>query len=298
MDDAAMTDLQPKLAVLGLGTMGRAMAQSARRSGVSLVVWNRDAAAAEAFSEIGVEVAGSVAEAAAGADVIITMVTNAEAVRSIAIEQGLVETLRPGTVWAQMSTIGVEGTEEIAALVKQRRPDTYFVDAPVSGSKVPAEQGKLLIFASGPDDARPRVAPVFDAIGQRTIWLGPAGHGSRMKLVNNVLLAFTAEGVANSFGLAHRLGLDTDSVIDAFDGGPLVSAWESGKFRRIARDEYSEEFALALALKDVHLALTEAGSDRFPVLAALADEWTAIVDRGFGDDDVTVVTRVLADQNP
>ena len=196
-----------------------------------------------------------------------------------------------------MSTIGVEGTEEIATLVEQQRPDTYFVDAPVSGSKAPAEQGRLLIFASGPDDARPRVAPVFDAIGQRTIWLGPAGHGSRMKLVNNVLLAFTAEGVANSLGLAHRLGLGTDSVIDAFDGGPLVSAWESGKFRRIARGDYSEEFALVLALKDVHLALSEAGSDRFPVLAALADEWMAIVDRGFGDEDVTVVSRILANQN-
>ena len=94
--------------------------------------------------------------------------------------------------------------------------------------------------------------------------------GSRMKLVNNVLLAFTAEGVANSFALAHRLGLEAASVIEAFDGGPLVSPWESGKFRRIAQGEYSEEFALALALKDVQLALSEVGPDRFPVLASLA----------------------------
>jgi 3-hydroxyisobutyrate dehydrogenase len=154
----------------------------------------------------------------------------------------------------------------------------------------------LLIFASGPDEARPQVAPVFDALGQRTVWLGPAGYGSRMKLVNNVLLAFTAEGVANTFALADRLGLDSASVIDAFDGGPLVSPWEIGKFRRIAQGDYSEEFALALALKDVHLALSETGSG-FPVLAALAQEWTQFVDRGLGRQDVTVVTQALADQN-
>ncbi len=290
-----MTSQPPKLAVLGLGTMGTAMAGTAHRSGIPLVVWDRRPGAAADFLAQGVQVAPSVAEAAAGADVVITMVTNADAVRALATEQGLLDALRPGAVWAQMSTIGLEGTEQVAAMAERQRPDTYFVDAPVSGSKVPAEQGKLLIFASGPDDARPRVAPVFDAIGQRTLWLGPAGLGSRMKLVNNVLLAFTAEGVANSFALAHRLGLEAASVIEAFDGGPLVSAWESGKFRRIAQGDYSEEFALALALKDVQLALSEVGPDRLPVLASLAAEWAAIVGRGLGGEDVTVVTRALSD---
>ena len=290
-----MTSRLPKLAVVGLGTMGAAMAGTALRSGIPLVVWDRRPGAAANFATQGVDVAQSVADAVEGADVVITMVTNVDAVMSIATEQGLLTALRPGAAWAQMSTIGVEGTERIATMVKDQRPDTYFVDAPVSGSKVPAEQGNLVIFASGPDEARARVAPVFDAVGQRTLWLGPAGYGSRMKLVNNVLLAFTAEGVANSFALAHRLGLKPGLVIEAFDGGPLVSPWESGKLRRIAQGEYSEEFALALALKDVHLALSEAGPDRFPVLAALAEEWGAIVDRGLGQEDVTIVTRALAD---
>ena len=290
-----MTEPLPKLAVLGLGTMGAAMAGTALRSGIPLVVWNRRPGVAASFAGQGVEVAGSVAEAVEGADVVITMVTDAPAVLSMATEGGLLSALRPRAVWAQMGTIGVEGTEGVAALAREQRPDTYFVDAPVSGSKVPAEQGRLLIFASGPDEARSRVGPVFEALGQRTIWLGPAGYGSRMKLVNNVMLAFTAEGVANSVAVASRLGLQASSVIEAFDGGPLISAWESGKFRRIAQGDYSEEFALALALKDVHLALSAAGADRFPVLAALAKEWSEIVDRGMGDEDVTVVTRALAD---
>jgi 3-hydroxyisobutyrate dehydrogenase len=290
-----MTAQPPKLAVLGLGTMGTAVAGTAVRSGIPVLVWDRRPAASADLATQGVQVASSVADAVGEADVVITMVTNADAVVSLATDQGLVRALRPGAVWAQMSTIGIEGTERALKLMSDQRPDTYFVDAPVSGSKVPAEQGKLLIFASGPDDARPRVAPVFDAIGQRTLWLGPAGVGSRMKLVNNVLLAFTAEGVANAFALAHRLGLEATSVIDAFDGGPLVSPWESGKFRRIAQGEYSEEFALGLALKDVRLALSEAGPDRFQVLAALAEEWATLVDRGLGQEDVTVVTRALAD---
>jgi 3-hydroxyisobutyrate dehydrogenase len=289
-----MTEPLPKLAVLGLGTMGAAIAGTALRSGIPLVVWNRQPAAAANFAGPGVEMARSVSAAVKEADVVITMVTDAEAVLSIATEAGLLAALKAGAVWAQMSTIGVEGTDRIAALVHEQRPDIYFVDAPVSGSKVPAEHGSLLIFASGPEGARSLVAPVFGALGQRTLWLGPAGYGSRMKLVNNVMLAFTAEGVANSVAVAHRLGLETASVIEAFDGGPLVSSWESAKFRRIAMGEYSEEFALALALKDVHLALSAAGSDHFPVLAALAKEWNEIVDRGMGHDDVTVVTRALS----
>ncbi len=290
-----MTDRRAKLAVLGLGTMGAAMAHTAHRSGLPLVVWNRTSPVTKEFAGMGVEVAPTVADAVAGADVIVTMVTNAEAVRTIADEQGLVDALRPGAVWAQMSTIGVEATEQASALVHDRRPDALFVDAPVSGSKVPAENGTLTIFASGPEGARPLVQPVFDALGQRTLWLGPAGNGSRMKLVNNVLLAFTAEGVANALALAQRLGLETSTVVGAFDGGPLISPWESGKLRRIAENNYSAEFALALALKDVHLALADGDPERFKVLASLASEWDTIVDRGFGEEDVTVVTRALSE---
>ena len=226
-------------------------------------------------------------------DVAITMVTDAKAVMSIAADLGMLEALPPGALWAQMSTIGVVATDRIAAMVGERRPDVFFLDAPVSGSKVPAEQGTLTIFASGPDDARRKVEPVFAAIGQRTLWVGPVGTGSRIKLVNNTLLAFSAEGVANSLALARRLGLETQCVLDAFEGGPLMSPWEAGKFRRIGAGDYSPEFPLALALKDVHLALEHGGPERFVVLASLAREWEQIVEQGHGDEDVTVVTRVL-----
>jgi 3-hydroxyisobutyrate dehydrogenase len=282
-----------KLAVLGLGTMGRAMASSALRAGISTVVWDRNLDLARRFVDPGAEVAETVATAVQAVDVTITMVTDAEAVTSIATGLDMLEAMASGAVWAQMSTIGVEATETIAATVARRRPDVSFLDAPVSGSKVPAEQGRLTIFASGPEAARAKVDPVFAAIGQRTIWLGPVGAGSRMKLVNNTLLAFGAEGVANSLALAHRLGLETGLVLDAFEGGPLLSPWEAGKFRRIEAGDYSPEFPLRLALKEVHLALEHGGPEHFSVLASLAQEWEEIVEQGGGDEDVTVVTRFL-----
>jgi 3-hydroxyisobutyrate dehydrogenase len=154
----------------------------------------------------------------------------------------------------------------------------------------------LTIFASGPEQVRSRVSPLFDALGQRTIWVGPVGAGSRLKLVNNTWLAFTAEAAASSVALARRLGLDTEKVMEALAGSPLVSAWQAAKLQRIAKDEFSAQFALSLALKDVHLALQAAGEDRFAALACLAEEWQQAVDQGLGDRDLTVVTLALQRQ--
>ena len=283
------------VAVLGIGSMGHGMAQSALRAGIPTIVWNREPGRARDLVDLGAEVAETPADAAARAGIVITMVTDADAVLSIATEQGMLDALAPGSIWAQMSTIGVAGTERVIQLVEAQRTDVALLDAPVSGSREPAEQGQLTIFASGPDDARPRVAPLFDALGQRTIWVGPLGAGSRMKLVNNTLLAFTAEGAGASVALAHRLGVDTETVIDALGGGPIVSPWTSAKLQRIARGDYSPQFSLALALKDVHLALEAVDAARFESFASLAREWERAVDRGLGDQDLTVVTRALED---
>jgi 3-hydroxyisobutyrate dehydrogenase len=282
-----------RLAMLGLGTMGSGMAGSALRAGIPTVVWDRYPQVAEAFGERGAKVAPTARDAVQDVDVVITMVTDGAAVRAIAVDLGMLEAVPSGAVWAQMSTIGVPETERIVSLVAERRPDVLLLDAPVSGSKIPAEQGKLTIFASGPEQARPKVEPVFDAIGERTVWLGPAGTGSRVKLVNNTLLAFTAEGVANSFALAHHLGLEAATLLEAFDHSPLVSPWESHKFERIAAGDYSAEFPLKLALKDVRLALEGVDPGHLEVLASLAQEWEQIAEQGAGDEDVTVVTRAL-----
>ena len=284
------------VAVLGIGAMGHGMAVSALRAGIPTIVWNRSMEATRDLAELGAEVAETAAEAARRAEVVVTMVTNADAVISIARDQGMLAAMAPGAVWAQMSTIGMEGTDRVAAMAGAERPDVILLDAPVSGSKDPAERGQLTIFASGPGEARARVAPLFNALGQRTNWVGEAGAGTRLKLVNNTWLAFAAEAVAASVALARRLGLETETVVDALDGSPLVSTWQAAKLRRIADGEFSAQFALSLALKDVRLALQAAGDDRFTALACLADEWQQAVDQGLGEQDLTVVTRVLEQQ--
>jgi 3-hydroxyisobutyrate dehydrogenase len=284
------------VAVLGIGAMGHGMAASALRAGIPVIVWNRRMEATEDLAALGAQVATSAADAARRAAIVVTMVTDADAVISIARDQGMLEALAPGAIWAQMSTIGVAGIDRVAALASAERPDVVLLDAPVSGSKDPAERGQLTIFASGPGEARARVAPLFGALGQRTIWVGETGAGTRLKLVNNTWLAFANEAVATSVAVAHRLGLATGSVLDALGSAPLVSPWQAAKLQRIADGEFSAQFSLSLALKDVHLALQAAGDARLPVLACLADEWQQAVDQGLGEQDLTVVTRVIEQQ--
>ena len=280
-------------AFLGVGAMGHGMATSALRAGIPTIVWNREPRATRDLAELGADVAETAADAARRAEIVVTMVTDADAVISIARDQGMLAALAPGTIWVQMSTIGVEGIERVATIVDAERPDVILLDAPVSGSKVPAEQGQLTIFASGPEGVRSRVDPLFEALGQRTIWVGAVGAGSRLKLVNNTWLAFTSEAVASSIALARRLGLGTETVVGALDGSTLVSPWQVANLQRIAKDDYSTQFGLSLALKDVHLALQAADDGRFAALASLADEWQKAVDDGLGDQDLTVMTRAL-----
>lgn len=284
---------QQRVAVLGLGGMGQPMAANILRAGLSTVVWNRRPEPGRQLGEQGAEVAGSPADAVRRADVVITMVTDADAVVSIASDQGMLAAMPDGAIWAQMSTIGVSGTERITRLVNEQRRDVILLDAPVLGSRGPAEQRHLVILASGPDQVHSRVAPVFDAIAQRTVWVGPAGTGSRLKLVNNLLLAFIAEGLAESIALGQALGLDRAAMLDAWQGSPLVSAWAAEKLQRIGRDEYSAQYPLSLANKDVNLALREVEVDRLAVANSLAAEWQRAIEQGFGEEDVTVITRAL-----
>src|SRR5688500_12732030 len=151
-----MESTHEPVAVLGLGAMGHGMATSASRAGIRTIVWNRNPAASRDLADLGAEVAETAADAARRAAIVVTMVTDLAAVFSIARDQGMLAALAPGAIWVQMSTIGVAGIERVAHLVNVERPDVTILDAPVSGSKDPAEQGQLTIFASGPEQVRSR----------------------------------------------------------------------------------------------------------------------------------------------
>jgi 3-hydroxyisobutyrate dehydrogenase len=287
--------LEP-VAVLGIGAMGHGMARCALRAGIPTIVWNRSTGPSRDLEQDGAEVAASAADAARRAGIVVTMVTDGDAVGSIARDQGMLRALQPGAIWAQMSTIGVAATDKLADLVRTERPDVTFLDAPVSGSREPAERGELTIFFSGPQEARQRVTPLFNAVGQRTMWVGPVGAGSRLKVVNNVLLAFGSEAIVTSMAVGRRLGLPTETVVNAFSGGPMLSTWQEAKLQRVAKGDYSAQFSLSNALKDVRLALQVSNDDQFVALAGLAEEWQRALARGFGDDDLTVVARMLEPQ--
>jgi 3-hydroxyisobutyrate dehydrogenase len=175
-----------------------------------------------------------------------------------------------------------------------RRPDVVFVDAPVSGSKVPAESGQLLILASGPETtAAEALEPVFGALGRATLWLGPAGAGSRIKLILNTWLAFQTEGAAEAAALAEHLGVPTTALLAALQGNPLASGYALAKLTKMVEGDFRPEFSLEWALKDLDLVASDVGTGVAPVAAALADRWRGLVRSGSGDLDVSAAGKGL-----
>jgi 3-hydroxyisobutyrate dehydrogenase len=281
------------VAVLGTGIMGSAMAHNLITAGLRTTVWDRSAEATAPLVTAGALAAASAEEAVRDARVVLTMLPTPDVVSSVMRGGGVADAFAPGAAWAQMGTIGVEATAELAGWLGQVRPDVMFVDAPVSGSKGPAEAGQLLILASGPAEAQALVSPVFSVIGRRTVWLGAAGQGSRMKLVVNSYMSTLIEGVAEALELAGRLGIDAAKLAEAIEGGPLDAPIADAKLHKMEQGDFAPEFPLEWALKDVDLALGAAGGDRLPLLAALSRQWHAAVDAGHGRQDVSAARLAL-----
>ena len=281
------------VAVLGTGIMGSAMARNLVRAGLRTTVWDRSRPTMAALEAAGAHAAASAEEAIRDAPVVITMLPTEEAVAAVVFAGGVAEAFAKGAVWAQMGTIGVAATEQFGARLRQVRPDVLFVDAPVSGSKGPATNGQLLILASGPAEAEPTLSPAFSAIGRKTVWLGEAGQGSRMKLVINAYMSILIEGVAEALELADRMGIDEAKLAEAIEGGPLDAPIAEAKLLKMERGDFAPEFPMQWALKDVDLALAAAGPDRPPLLAALSPQWHAAVDAGLGREDVSAARRAL-----
>jgi 3-hydroxyisobutyrate dehydrogenase len=282
-----------RVAVLGTGIMGSAMARNLVSAGLRTTIWDRSTTATAPLSDAGALVAASPAEAVRDAQVVITMLPTADVVASVIFESGVANALAHDAVWAQMGTIGLAETAEIGSRLGELRPDIMFVDAPVSGSKGPAEAGQLLILASGPPAAAAAVDPVFSAIGRKTVWLGEAGQGSRMKLAVNAYMSILIEGVAEALELAGQLGIDDAKLAEAIEGGPLDAPIADAKLHKMERGDFAPEFPLEWALKDVDLAISAAGDDELPLLAALSRQWHAAVDAGHGRDDVSAARLAL-----
>jgi 3-hydroxyisobutyrate dehydrogenase len=275
------------VAVLGAGIMGAPMARNIAGAGNEVRVWNRTKEKAEALASDAVEVAGSPSEAASGADVVLTMLSDADAVAAaMEASGGALQAMTEGTVWAQMSTIGIAGTERCQAMADER--GVPLVDAPVLGTKQPAEQGELVVVASGPEAALERCAPLFDAVGAKTVTLGAAGTGTRLKMVLNHWILALVESIAETAALAEGLGLEPSTFLETIGGGPLDSPYAQTKGGLMVDRDFPPSFALELAHKDARLVLEAASRHDLdlPLARVVEEQLGHGVAAGHGREDM------------
>jgi 3-hydroxyisobutyrate dehydrogenase len=281
------------IAVLGTGIMGAAMARNLLAAGMEVRVWNRSREKAEPLADDGAKVADSPAEAAEGAGFVLTMLANADAVAEAASgEDGALSALPDDGVWLQMSTVGIEGNERLAGIADEQ--GIYYVDAPVLGTKEPAEQGQLVVLASGPEEVRERCEPVFDAVGSKTLWLGPAGTGSRLKLVTNNWIVGLLGALAETISLAKAIGVDPSQFLEVIEGGPLDVPYAHMKGQMMIEEEFPTSFSANLARKDIGLVLeaAEASGLRLPLTEAAAAHFDEAINAGYGEEDMAAIYEV------
>jgi 3-hydroxyisobutyrate dehydrogenase len=268
------------------------MARSLLRDGLTVRVWNRTPAKAEALAADGAQLAGTAAEAVTGADVVITMLFDADAVIEVVSE--VAHAFSPGAIWLQSATIGLAGTTRVAALAEAEA--LTVLDAPVLGTKEPAEQGKLVVLASGDRSLRPRLEPVLEAIGSRTVWAGDmVGEATALKLACNAWIASIAAATAQSLALASGLAVDPQLFLDAIAGGPSDTPYAQLKGAQMLARDFTPSFGLDGVRKDLSLitdAAQRAGVDTH-LLQALSEVYRQASEKGHGKDDICSVVSTF-----
>ena len=281
-----------KVALLGTGIMGAAMARNLTGAGMEVRVWNRSREKAEPLVKDGATVVDTPAEAAGGADFLLTMLSDAEVIDEV-VRDGVLPALAEGAVWLQTSTVGEEGNERLARLAAE--DGVAFVDAPVLGTKAPAEQGQLVVLASGPEDVRGKCEPVFDAVGGKTVWLGGAGEGSRLKLVVNNWIVGLLGVLAETISFARATGVDPQKFLETIEGGPLGLPYAQMKGAMMIEEDFPTSFSAKLARKDAGLVLDAAGSRdlQMAVASAVAARFDETIEDGHGEEDMAAVYRAV-----
>ena len=276
-----MTDL----AFLGTGIMGLPMARNLANAGFTVHAYNRTVEKARPLEADGVQVYDDPVAAATGCPLMVTMLADADVVLDVA-GRALEATDAPET-WIQMSTIGVSGTERCEALADER--ELEFVDAPVLGTRAPAEQGNLVVLASGTEDSHPIADPVFDAVGSRTLWIGEAGAASAAKLALNSWVVGVVGVLAETIALFQSLDIDPHTFFDAVQGGPLDLPYAHLKGEPMIKGSFDDvSFSLSLSRKDAELVLAaarDAGLE-LPIARGALQRLKAAEAQGHGDEDM------------
>lgn len=288
-----MTTEAPTIALLGTGTMGLPIGLNLIKAGLTVRAWNRSADKAQPLAQAGATITPTPGDAVAGADIVLTVLFDEDSVADV-IEQARGR-FAPGVTWIQLSTVGVAGAERLSQLAADL--ELAYVDAPVLGTKKPAEDGKLTVLASGPDEAQSTCQPVFDAIATNTLWLGPAGNGSKLKLVANAWVLAVLEGIAESLSLARALGLDPNLFLDAVRGGAMDAPYVQLKGNSMLEGQWDPAFALSGAAKDADL-IVQAGEQAgvSMAIAAIAQKYLREAEeQGHGEKDMAAI--FLADRS-
>ena len=276
------------IAFLGTGRMGGPMAANLARAGFAVRAWDRTASRAADLIKDGATTAASPAQAIKGAGILITMLADGPATDQALRGPDGELAIGPGLTWVQMGTVGMEWTQRFVNTAT--RYQLSFFDAPVSGSQGPAQAGQLTILASGPQWMADDLAPVFAALGHAT-WLGPAGNGTRAKLVLNNYLADLTETTAETLAFARGLGLDPAAITDLLESTPLGSPYAVQKARAMLAGDYTPAFALKHALKDADLAAqaAQANGTTLTLTSALLPRWRRAAASGHADDDLAAI---------
>jgi 3-hydroxyisobutyrate dehydrogenase len=276
------------VALLGTGIMGAAMARNLIRAGMEVRAWNRSAEKAEPLADDGATVVGDPTEAARGADFLLTMLADADAIEEV-LGDGVLPALSEDAVWLQMSTVGERGHATLAHLAAEN--GVTFVDAPVLGTKAPAEQGQLVVLASGAEPVREWCEPVFGAVGGKTVWLGEAGEGSRLKLVVNNWIVGLLGVLAETIAFARATGVEPRKFLETIEGGPLGLPYAQIKGGMMIEEDFPTSFSAKLARKDAALVLDAAGARDLDmvVASAVAARFDEAIEAGHGEEDMAAV---------
>jgi 3-hydroxyisobutyrate dehydrogenase len=284
--NAEASQEQVRVGLLGVGLMGSAMAHRLLDRGIAVIAWDRDAEQLRALEARGGEPAEGPSEVVSGAGAVITMLPTADVILDVV--RPLLDDWPEGAIWLQMSSVGASEADQLAQVAEAHA--VRLVDAPVSGSTHPAEEGQLTILASGPDSARTAVEPIFDALASRVLWVGEAGMGSRLKLAANHWMITMVAALAESMHLCQAMGLDQEQFIALLDGGPLGSVYALQKLDEMQRHQYPAGFPVRLALKDLELVREVEQTSRaaMPLLDAVLERF-ATANESLADQDLAAI---------
>lgn len=283
---------QLKVAFIGLGNMGSRIAQRLLDHGYRLEVYDRDSAKTEAIAANGADVAKTVFELASTADVLLSCLTNDEAVRSVYLEaDGVLAGARPGTAVLEMSTISPDTSRELHKLGAQRGIDV--LDVAISGSTPAAEQGMLTLLVGGSQDLFRAAEPIFQSVAKQYFLLGGPGSGTTMKLVVNTLLGLGMQAIAEAVVLGEKAGLNRKRLLEVLSKTAVVAPAHVGKLAKIAITDYSPQFPLRLMNKDFELILNAAAKEqvRMPATEAAFFLNSEELAGGNDEEDFSAVVR-------